>query len=94
MPSRTITLPCYGITVTLGEPDPDWNRPGAFLGGSITSEDLHETEDGPEADCYNAAIDAVESFILAAANAGIDITTLALIEAIETTVDAITNNLG
>jgi len=83
-----IKLPCYGIVVhTDGE--------GA---GSITS-DLHDTlESNPELaetlDEYNAAIDGLESLILAHACAGIDITSPAYLEGIETAEAAIGNNFS
>jgi len=90
MDPKIIKLPCYGIEVILGSPDPE--NPGAYLSGSILS-DLHD-DVGPDDESYDAAIDAIESFIMSAACAGIDITTPAFIEAIETTVEAIGNNIG
>ena len=43
---------------------------------------------------WNGAVDAIESFILAAACAGIDIDTPVFLEAIESTFEAISNNVG
>ena len=71
---------CYGIVV-----DHDKDR----TGGSVVS-DLHEKGEG---EVLKAAIDTLEAFVLAAALAGIDITTSAFLEAIEVTVDGINNNL-
>jgi hypothetical protein len=97
--NRVITLPCCGIVVTLGKPDPD--HPGAYLGGTISS-DLHEerpedieggSKKDTEWDRAEAAIDALESVILAHANAGIDIASPAYVEGIETAVQACGNNL-
>jgi hypothetical protein len=67
----TIKLPCYNIVVTL-----------ANGGGTITS-DL-TGEGNPK---LAAAIDAMESLILAHACAGVDIADLTYIEGIETAVE-------
>lgn len=80
---REICLPCYGITISLAGPDPDGNRGGAITG------DLHEAD----ADEYNAAMDAIESLVLAHACAGVDVEDLGYIEGIETAVQAIASNL-
>jgi len=76
---KTIDLNCFGIVVTL---DGD----GA---GTITSE---LKDQGMNLEQYNAAIDGLESVILAHACAGIDVTTSAYLEGVETAVEAITNN--
>ena len=75
---RTIQLPCYGITVT---------REGK--GGTCISE-LHENVSKRNKQ-YHAAIDALESLILAHACAGVDIETPAYLEGIETAVEAVVN---
>ena len=80
MTQEPIETGVYGITVFLS----------GHGGGTIRSE-LHHPKDGPEA---TAAIDALESLILAHACAGIDITSPAYLEGIETAVDAITNHGG
>ena len=96
---KVIKLSCHGIVVTLsGKKDserpaglPELPAPGS---GTITS-DLHEPEpenEDPGHDRYEAAIDAVESMILAHACAGVDIASSAYAEGIETAVDAIGNN--
>lgn len=56
---------------------------------TITS-DLHEDFETPET---KVAIDTLESFILACASAGVDVEGPDFLEAIETTVDAIGNNV-
>jgi len=76
---RTIHLPCYNITIELAD-----------LGGSITS-DLKEDKRPTR---LNAALDAIESLILAHAIAGIDVESPAYLEGIESAVDAVSNNLG
>ena len=76
---RVCNLPCFGIVVEHDD-----------QGGKITSE-LHEKGEGR---ALKAAIDTLEAFILACAVAGINIESPAFLEAVETTVDGITNNLG
>ena len=73
-------LPCYGIVVNASD------------GGGSISSDLHE-EGVTDATEYNAAMDGIESMILACACAGIDIESPAFIEAIETAVEGCANNL-
>ena len=81
---RKICLPCHGITIRLHwDNSPD--RPGS---GSIAS-DL-KSPVGTIADrLYNAAIDGLESLILAHACAGVNIESPAYLEGIETAVDAL-----
>ena len=85
---RILKTDCFGIVVTL-----DGNG-----GGTITS-DLHELGDEPDLDTdprdvlHDAALDGLESLILAHAVAGIDITTSAYLAGIETAVEACGNNL-
>jgi hypothetical protein len=72
---RVIKLPCFGIKVTLAQ-----------KGGAITSdlhEELDEAEITPESENYEAAIDGIESMILAHACAGVDIESPAYVEGIE-----------
>jgi hypothetical protein len=82
---RIIQLPCYGITLTLAREN-DAENPGS---GSIVS-DLREPETAANRQ-YNAAIDGLESLILAHACAGVDVESPAYVEGIETAVDAIAN---
>lgn len=79
---QPVTLPCYGIRLY---PTGD--------GGAGISSDLHleqpygwKTEENDTA--YDAAIDALESLVLAHYCAGVDVTTPAYIEGIETAVQA------
>lgn len=85
--AHTIKLPCYGIAVTLARK----NRAEEPGSGSIIS-DLREPETTANRP-YNAAIDGLESLILAHACAGVDVESPAYLEGIETAVDAITNRL-
>ncbi len=54
----------------------------------------YEEDDDPATAIYNAAIDGVESLVLAQWAAGIDVSTPAYKAALETTVEALTTNLG
>ena len=58
--------------------------------GQITT-DLKSSDIDDE--LYNAAIDGIESLILAQACAGIDVQSDAYLEALDTAIDAISNNL-
>jgi len=58
--------------------------------GSVTSS-LHSSDEGDEQ--LNAAMDAVESMVLAHACAGIDVTDVRYVEGIRTCVEACANNL-
>jgi hypothetical protein len=78
---KRIELPCYKIVVEMDD---------ERLGGTITSE-LKDKEN--EGCIFNYAMDGLEAMILAHACAGIDITTPAYLEGIETAVDACANHL-
>lgn len=79
---KTIILPIQGgITV-------DFER---GEGGDISSI-MKNTDDEDDIE-YNAAIDGIESLILAHACAGVDIESAAYIEGIQTAVEACANNL-
>lgn len=80
---REINLPCYGIVVTITGRN----------SGTIRS-DLSKTKNPDALTAYDAAIDGIESMILAHACAGVNIEGLAYVEGIETAVDAILNNYG
>ena len=75
----TIALPCFGITVEL-----------TGTAGKITS-DLKDGSDDAE---LVAAMDAIESLILAHACAGIDVASPAYVQGIETAVETCWNKLG
>ena len=78
---KEIKLPCYGIVLSILDG-----------GGSITSTDLKTEHNDPEDELYNAAMDGIESMILAHAVAGVDIETPAYLEGIETAVNACVHN--
>ena len=78
---KVIKTGVYGIEVTLvGDGS-----------GKIISE-LRDGSDVPNKE-YDAAIDAIESLILAHACAGIDIASPAYLEGVETAIEAIANNI-
>jgi hypothetical protein len=83
----TIRLPCFGITLQMARSNTT-AKPGS---GTITS-DLKEPARTAADRFYNAAMDGLESLILAHACAGIDVTTPAYVEGIETAVEAIGNH--
>lgn len=87
-PVRTIRLPCYGVTIRLDREGND-ERPHC---GAITSDLKSAAPNAGEAR-FNAAIDGLESLILAHACAGVDVESPAYVEGIETAIEAITNNL-
>ena len=80
MAVTVIKLPCFGITI---------NQQGKAC---AISSDLHN--DASDDDFYNAAIDGVESLILAHHFAGIDVTTPEYVEGVESAVLAISNIFG
>lgn len=82
----TINLPCFNIVIELGREAPD--HPGAYQGGTINS-DLK----GSDRLCQ-AAMDAIESLVLAHACAGVDVASPDYVEGIETAVEACMNKLG
>lgn len=91
---EVIKLPCYGILLNL-------RSKAKRVGGGISSNLCRYFElpnEVDRADCCNTAaletaVDVIESLVLAHACAGIDIQTPAYIKGIETTVDALANNL-
>ncbi len=88
---RTIVLPCFNIIVRLPSIEP--SQTGLSLAGEITSS-LHEGDSGSEDDSdYEAAIDGIESLILAHACAGVDITVPAYVAGIQTAVEAASGRL-
>jgi hypothetical protein len=78
---NVIKLPIFGIVVTLIDG-----------GGSITTTELQTEHHDEEDELYNAAMDGIESMILAHACAGIDITTPAYIIGIKDAVNACAHN--
>jgi hypothetical protein len=90
-----IALECHGIRVILMELDPE--NAAMYAGGTIESELYDEPEIGEVIIVerpFRTAVNVLESFILAAACAGIDIQSPAFIEAIETVADKIGNEYG
>jgi hypothetical protein len=95
--SKIIELPCYGIKIEIG-------KDGC---GILLSTGLHEdyisddtgidamdiNEENARISIYNAMMDAIESLILGHAIAGVDVTTPAYLEGIESAIEGINNNL-
>ena len=86
---REIRLPCFGVTIRLPRQNTT-DKPGT---GTITS-DLREPARTVADRLGNAAIDGLESLILAHACAGIDVESPAYVEGIETAVDAISHQFS
>ncbi len=82
---KQIIIPIYNIVINIVT-----DEEKISISGNITSE-LHE--DGEDDELYNAAMDGIESMILAHAIAGIDVTSPAYIQGIETAVNACANNI-
>lgn len=59
------------------------------LDGKSISTDLKE----PDEDTFNAAVDGLESFLLALHCAGVDVDTPQVKEALEVSIEALANNL-
>jgi hypothetical protein len=90
-PASEFRLPCYGITIRLDR-EPTSEKPGS---GMLTSDLRLKIMDSAADDVkYIAALDGLESLILAHACAGIDVASPAYIEGIETAVDAISSHRG
>ena len=79
---KTIELPCFGIVIHIQGAD-----------GAMTSELKDDNPEGEDNTLYHAALDGIESMILAHAIAGIDVESPSYIEGIETAVEAAANNL-
>jgi hypothetical protein len=84
---HTIRLPCFGITIRLDRKNTA-KTPGA---GTIAS-DLKTAGKSAANKPYSAAIDGLESLILAHACAGVDVGSPAYVVGIETAVEAIANH--
>jgi len=72
----TIKLPCFGIVVEYD----------SFHGGGTITSDLHPRS-GRTKTKLDAALDGIESLILAQACAGIDIESPAYVESVETAIE-------
>ena len=77
-----ITLPVFNILINI-------NKNGS---GAIVSVGLRTEHEDTEDELYNAAIDGIESMILAHACAGVDIESPAYLEGIETAVQSVSQN--
>jgi len=80
-----IQLGIEGIIIYRGESDEN----GRYF-GRIQS----DLKDNNRRSCYNAAIDGFESFLLALACEGYDVTDTKFKDAVQTAIDAIGNNYG
>jgi xanthine/CO dehydrogenase XdhC/CoxF family maturation factor len=84
--AHTLTL-ADGATISLTSDGKGQN--------DLESDGLKYEEDGDESTAvYNAAIDGIESLVLAQWAAGVDVTSAAYKEALDTAYEAISNNLG
>ena len=88
---KTITLPVHSIVVNLTEIDTTSTRCGTKYDSGTIKTQLSDENDNPN--CV-LAMRTLETMILACAMAGVDIESPAFLEAIETTVDGIINNVG
>jgi len=82
MATKTITLSTHGIVIRLDEM--------RYSGGALIQSELHTSG---ESAAFTAALDAIESFLLALAVAGVDVEQPAVLEALETALDAIANHV-
>jgi len=96
-----LRLTCFGIVVTLTPGPKQTVNPDTppLMGGTITS-DLEEPCDCDYADAgycppcaYNEAMNGIEALILGHACAGIDITTPAYLQGIESAVQGAADNI-
>ena len=80
---NVIRLPCYGIEIALGERGGGTIRSGLRLSCSERASDVRRR-------CadFDRYVDGIESLILAAACAGVDVESPAFVQAIETAVEA------
>lgn len=85
--SRCIELPSYNIKVYLSERN---GETGGFVTSDLRVSDIKYNKHVKK---HNSYIDIVESMILAHAIAGVDISSPAYLEGIETVIDQISNSL-
>lgn len=85
---KEIRLPCYGITIT------DYGQGVASIDGNLHDPILPDDDDDErnEKMSFNDMMDAITSLILAHHCAGIDVTSPAYLEGIETAVQACEQN--
>lgn len=92
-----IEIPVSGIVIELGLPDPD--NPSHSVYGVIVEGTLKDDFSIDNYKCgnttadavFNGMMDALESILLAHACVGIDVTSPAYIEGLETAINACTN---
>jgi hypothetical protein len=103
-PVKCVSLPIADIQVSL------YQAGGGKLNGTITSSlkvsefaqpegssrdtGIESIEDQMTETAFETAADTIESFVLACACAGIDIENSQFLEALRTTIDAVSNNLA
>lgn len=89
--SKILKMESFNIELELVSEDPE--HEGAWLSGSIVKSDLGKDADRhvQEDAAYVAAVDAIESMVLAHAIAGIDINTPEYLEGLEVAVMAVTD---
>jgi hypothetical protein len=87
---RTIVPPCFDMVVLLTEANT--GVVDRSLTGRITS-NLHHGDSGNDDSAYKAAIDGIESLILAHACAGVNIRDPVYLAGIQTAVEAASNHL-
>ncbi len=85
LPSDMIRLPCYGMILKVVDES-------GWISSDLTVD--KPSERATPIDPYYAAVDGIESMVLAHACAGIDVTTTAYIEGIETAVEAVADEYG
>jgi len=83
---RTYNLPKYGIKVSIGENSSSIeSNLSDYLFDDHISDDAHES--------HKAIIDVIEALVLAHASAGVDVGSDAYMEGLDTTMDALANNM-
>ena len=85
--TRPLRIETSGITIELGPPRGE--TPGAYAGGRIVASAVRDPGGQPD-----EALDAIEALVLAHAVAGVDVTTPAYQEGLETALDAVANYLA
>lgn len=80
---KTLNTNCYGISISYDPSD----KSGASISSAM------KEQDSPENKAFNAAVDGLESIILAHFCAGLDITSPAYLEGIEAAYQALGNNI-
>lgn len=85
---REVRLPCFGIRIRLAR----GNDRDKHSCGTISS-DLKQPARDDDGGLFNAAIDGLESLILAHACAGVDVESAAYVDGVQTAFEAIANNV-